>query len=157
MRIDTTTTLYTAQRPQNTTATAGQAESKASFAAMLNDKTSQPVNTRSNAPQGTDKTDFTSMTRQQLADWMNEQLSTGKMTLDESSAFLGMTISIPVDGSKDPDMRTDTTRFDFISKARLGIEGALSHNDPKLAARLEKAISIMQRTQDAGGSIDTRA
>lgn len=154
MRIDTATTLYATQRPA---ATAGQPESKASFAAMPNDKTNQPVNTGPNAARDTDKPDFTSMTRQQLADWMNEQLSAGKMTLDESSAFLGMTISIPVDGSKGPDMRADTTRFDFISKARLGIDGALSHNDPKLAARLEKAISIMQRTQNAGSGINTRA
>ena len=54
-------------------------------------------------------------------------------------------------------MATDTTRLNFMEKARLGIEGALSRNDPDLAKRLQAAIDIMTGQQGQAIAADTRA
>jgi len=70
------------------------------------------------------------MTRKEMFDWMNDQIRSGKMSLDESSPFLGMTMKISVATGQPVDMATDTTRINFVEKARLGIEGARSNNDP---------------------------
>lgn len=55
------------------------------------------------------------------------------------------------------DMATDTTRINFVEKARLGIEGAHSNNDPDLAKRLQAAIDIMRKNQGLVLGVDTRA
>lgn len=92
-------------------------------------------------------TDFTSMTRKEMFDWMNDQIRSGKMSLDESSPFLGMTVKISAASGQPVDMDTDTTRINFIDIARLGIEGALSRNDQDLAERLQNALTIMKNNQ----------
>ena len=89
--------------------------------------------------------DFTSMTRQDLFDWMNGQIRSGNMSLDESTAFLGMTMKVDVATDQPVDMATDNTRINFVEKARAGIEGALSRNDPDLAKRLQLAVATMQK------------
>ena len=61
---------------------------------------------------GVTTTDFTSMTRQQLFDWMNGQIRSGAMSLDESSSFLGMTVKIDMRTLQPVDMATDTTPVD---------------------------------------------
>lgn len=104
-----------------------------SFSSALAAATGQTSSARS--------ADFTSMTRQEMTDWMNEQIRTGKMSLDESAPFMGMTMKISVETGQPVDMATDTTRINFIEKARLGIEGARSLDDQKLAERLQRAIS----------------
>ena len=92
--------------------------------------------------------DFTSMTRQEMIDWMNGQIRSGKMSLDESSPFMLMTMKMPVEaGQASVDMATDTTRINFIKKARLGIEGALSRNNQDLADRLKRALELMHKGQ----------
>lgn len=48
------------------------------------------------------------MTRQEMTDWMNEQIRTGKMSLDESAPFMGMTMKISVETGQPVDMATDT-------------------------------------------------
>jgi hypothetical protein len=101
--------------------------------------------------------DFTSMTRQEMTDWMNEQIRTGKMSLDESAPFMGMTMKISVETGQPVDMATDTTRINFIEKARLGIEGAQSLNDQKLAERLQRAIDKMHRSQGQAIGGDERS
>ncbi len=82
-----------------------------------------------------------------MTDWMNEQIRTGKMSLDEGAPFMGMTMKISVETGQPVDMATDTTRINFIEKARLGIEGARSLNDQKLAERLQMAMDRMHRSQ----------
>ncbi len=91
--------------------------------------------------------DFTSMSRKEMFDWMNNQIRSGKMSVDESSVFLGMTMKISVATGQPVDMDTDTTRINFFEKVRLGIEGALSNNDPDLVNRLQAAIEVMCRQQ----------
>jgi hypothetical protein len=101
--------------------------------------------------------DFTSMTRQEMFDWMNDQIRSGKMSLDESAPFLGMTMKLSVVSGQPTDMATDTTRINFIEKARLGVEGALSRNDTDLAKTLQGAMEIMSRQQRLTIGADTRA
>lgn len=103
------------------------------------------------------KVDFNSMSRQEMFDWMNSQIRSGKMSFDESTPFLGMTVKISVATGQPVDMATDTTRINFVEKARLGIEGALSRNDPEEAKRLQIALAIMQKNQATPAGVDTRA
>jgi hypothetical protein len=97
------------------------------------------------------------MTRQEMTDWMNEQIRTGKMSLDESAPFMGMTMKISVETGQPVDMATDTTRIDFIEKTRLGIEGARSLNDLKLAERLQMAMDKMHRSHGQAIAGDARS
>lgn len=60
---------------------------------------------------------------------------------------MGMTMKISVETGQPVDMATDTTRINFIEKARLGIEGARSIDDQKLAERLQRTMDTMHRSQ----------
>lgn len=94
---------------------------------------------------GVQKTDFTQMTHQQLFDWINSKIASGEMSFDESSTFVSMTVSMPVDGSSlAPD---GTQKVDFMRSVRSGMERALQTNDTDLFARLQTALQTMQRFQ----------
>ena len=138
--------IYTTQRTQASTA-AGT--NPTSFSSALSAATAESSTAK--------KADFTSMTRKEVFDWMNDQIRSGKMSLDESTPFLGMTMKISVATGQPVDMATDTTRINFVEKARLGIEGARSNNDPDLAKRLQAAIEVMRRYQGQALGVDTRA
>lgn len=115
------------------------------FAAVLQVKTVQAA--AANGPATSEPADFTAMTRQQLFDWMNGQIRAGKLSLDDSTAFLGMTIKVAVASGQPVPLAGDTSRIDFIEKARQGVVGALERKDPALAKRLETAIAFMLRNQ----------
>lgn len=106
---------------------------------------------------GITTTDFRGMTRQQLADWTNDQILSGKMSLDESTAFVGMTLKIDVQTLQPVDMASDSTPVNFMDKAQQGIAGALSRGDQDGAARLQAALDTMQRYQGQVTSVDIQA
>jgi len=81
--------------------------------------------------------DFTHMTRQQLFDWMNSQLKSGKMTFDQSSGFLGMTVKVSMATGQPVDMASDSQRYNFMDVAQQGLEGAKSRNEEKQVQALE--------------------
>lgn len=147
MKISTETSpLHSAPRTQpSSTPDTGPS----SFSSALAAATGQTSSVRS--------ADFTSMTRQEMTNWMNEQIRTGKMSLDESAPFMGMTMKISVETGQPVDMATDTTRINFIEKARLGIEGARSFNDQKLAEGLQRAMDKMHRNQGQAIGGDARS
>ncbi|WP_246701269.1 hypothetical protein [Rhodopseudomonas sp. BR0C11] len=91
------------------------------------------------------KTDFTQMTHQQLFDWINSKIASGEMSFDESSTFVSMTVSMPVDGSSLAP--NGTQKVDFMQSVRSGMERALQTNDTDLFARLQTALQTMQRFQ----------
>lgn len=70
---------------------------------------------------------------------------------------MGMTMKISVETGQPVDMATDTTRIDFIEKTRLGIEGARSLDDQKLAERLQRAMNTMHRSQGRAIGGDARS
>ncbi len=97
------------------------------------------------------------MTRQQLSDWMNDQIRSANMTLDESTPFMLMTMKISVDTFESVDMATDTMPINFFQKARDGIEGAKSHHDEAGLKMLESALRIMQQRQGQTIGVEVRA
>jgi hypothetical protein len=100
--------------------------------------------------------DFTSMTRQEMRDWVNGQIRSGEMSLDDSRPFMAMTMKIPVSGGGgELPAADDSDRIDFTQRVRSGIEGALSRNDQTTLKMLKSAMQIMSQTQAIG--INTRA
>jgi hypothetical protein len=118
---------------------------RAEFAAALDTISAEPT-----------RVDFTSMTRQEMRDWVNDQISSGKMSLDDSTPFMAMTLKISAQGTQLADSATDFTRINFMETARLGIEGALSRNDQEGAKQLQAALALMQEFRGQG-HIDTYA
>lgn len=118
-----------------------------SFADIMHAQTEKAKQTGSIESKHNNQVDFTNMTRQEMFDWMNQQIRSGKMTLDESSPLLLMTMKISVETGETVDMATDTIRINFIEKAYSGIDGALSLNNQELADRLQTVLEIMQKNQ----------
>ncbi len=137
MKVNTESNhFYTKQSAQTPTATSTNEEL---FSSALTKVTVENSSVK--------QADFTSMTRKEMFDWMNDQIRSGKMSLDESSPFLGMTMKISVTTGQPVDMAKDITRINFVEKARLGIEDARSNNDPDLAKMLQTALEIMLSQQ----------
>ena len=147
MRIDLGTSyLYASQRPQ---ATAADRSAATSFSAALT----------ATQADSTKQTDFTSMTRQEMRDWVNTQIRSGEMSLDDSRPFMAMSMKIPVGGGLGGELaaESDGTRYDFTQKVRDGIQGALSRNDETTLKMLESAMQIIQRYQGQTIGVDVRA
>ena len=91
-----------------------------------------------------------------LRDWTNGQIRSGQMSLDDSRAFMAMSMKIPVAGGLTGELpaANDSTRYDFTQKARAGIEGATARNDSATLKMLQSAMSIMQSQT---GGVDIRA
>lgn len=151
MRIDAGSYLY--QNGQTVSATAASSNSLAS-APGDTPVESAATNALSS---GIIKSDFTGMTRQQLFDWMNNQIRSGAMSLDDSTSFLGMVLKVDAATGQPVDMAADSTLVNFVDRATQGIAGALSRGDQDGAARLQAALAAMQRYQGQVTGVDIRA
>ncbi len=100
------------------------------------------------------KLDFTSMTRKELIDWVNGEIKGGRMTLDESTPFVGMTIKISAYTKQSVDIDTDMSRVDFTDMAAKGADGARWFGNESLAKSFEWAIGAMRRAQGGKTGID---
>lgn len=90
------------------------------------------------------KPDFEHMTRKELADWMNGELKSGRMSFDDSSAFLGMTLNIPVGtGPMNSPSLDNQEQLNFVQKAKDGLGRAEQHDDQATRAMLLKALNLM--------------
>ena len=155
MKIDTATSqLYASQSAQLSTAGRNNA---ASFTAALSTATTGTSSTSD--AQGTKQADFTSMTRQEMQEWSNDQIRSGKMSLDDGMPFMAMVMKIPVSGGTGGQLQAtnDGERIDFTQKVRAGIEGALSRNDKVTLKMLESAMKTMQQHQGETIGVDTHA
>jgi hypothetical protein len=138
MRVDTAASaLFSGPRDLSGARTETQ-----EFEAMLSARTADTREATDDSAEG-EALDFTSMTRQDLFDWMNEQLRSGEMSFDESSPFLGMTLKISAATGEPVDMATDISRIDFTEKARQGIDFYQSHFDYASADALQAALDRM--------------
>ena len=131
-------------------------ESKAAEIVSKNAKADAVVEARDKKEDAT-ALDFTSMTRKDLMDWVNEKITSGEMTFDESSPFLAMTLKISAVTNEPVDMATDTSRIDFIEKAFAGIERAILDNDLETAESLKYARDLMLMYQGKDLGVDTKA
>jgi hypothetical protein len=132
---------------------ARSAAASAAHAAVTTSNSTDPLPSGSD---GVKSVDFTHMTRQELFDWMNSEIRSGKMSFEESSSFLGMTLQVSAETGEPVDMRTDTTVYDFTAIARRGIDGARSRNDEAAAQRLEDALALMWRRQGSVAKVDMK-
>jgi len=101
------------------------------------------INTLSIQSKSSEQPDFTHMTRQEMRDWVNEQLRTGKMTFEESSPFVAMTIKISAITGKEVPAESDTEQLNFIEKAQAGLQYALSRNNETNAKLLASLLTKM--------------
>ncbi|WP_415719346.1 hypothetical protein [Maridesulfovibrio sp.] len=90
--------------------------------------------------------DFTNATRKEVFDWMNNEIRAGRMSLDDSSPFMGMTLKVSVATGQSADMESDSTHINFMEKALLGLEAAETRNDFATARQLRSALNIMNTT-----------
>ena len=104
---------------------------------------------------GGQTTDFTHMTRKELFDWMNSKIKSGEMSFDESTTFVSMTLSFPVDGAYTG--LDDTEHVNFMQAVEKGMVGAQQRNDSELFERLQNALRIMDRYQGEISGVDIRA
>ncbi|SEI10475.1 hypothetical protein SAMN05660691_03704 [Rheinheimera pacifica] len=110
------------------------------------------------ATEQTKAADFSSMTGQQLLAWANDKIKSGEMSLDDSRAFMAMTIKIPVNGASAGALQAihSNERVDFMQKVRDGINGALERNDKETLKMLDTALSVMQKYQGQTIGVDIR-
>lgn len=135
MRIDSANRFTPTPRPAPAPTITG-----GGFAAMIADQAPRAADSAATPTRSAP--DFTHMSRSDLFNWMNGEIRGGAMTLDESSAFLGMTIHIPVDGEAGGAL--DTQPVDFVALAQGGVEGARARHDDAARIRLESALAIMR-------------
>lgn len=112
-------------------------------------QTTAPQRTATNTPP---PVNFANATRQELFDWMNNEIRSGRMSLDESSPLMAMTMKVSVATGQPVSMESDTTRINFAEKARLGLEAANARNDQATAHQLQIAIDTMARYQSSWGT-----
>lgn len=156
MKIDSGITHMLTGRAQ--TGAGGNRTDIGAFQAVLAQKTQQASDaTAGSAQQTTRQVDFNDMTRQQMRDWVNTQIRSGQMSLDDSAPFMAMTMKVPVDGSPEIPAQNDPERINFAQRTRDGIAGALALNDPMNAKRLQAALDIMTRHQGQTIGISTSA
>jgi len=99
MKINTNTNtshLYTLHRTQSSEIKSANATS---FSSALSVARAASVKT--------EKADFYAITRKEISDWMNDQIRSGKMPLDDSTVFLGMTMKISEATGLPVDIETD--------------------------------------------------
>lgn len=90
--------------------------------------------------------DFSRISGNDIRDWVNNQIKSGNMSLDDSTPFMAMTMAAPTQGN---ELQSDilNLKTDFVGKTITGIQGALSRNDQKLAQQLQSALDIMRKNQ----------
>lgn len=153
MKIDTARNPEVRRNAQATTAAGNQV---ASFSAVL--RTATTAASRPDA-QASKPVDFTSMTRQQMQAWSNEQIRSGKMSLDDSTPFMAMSMHMPVRGDAGGRLQANDNgeRLDFTQMVRAGIEGARLRNEEVTRSMLASALTTMQQYQSDTIGVDTHA
>lgn len=113
-------------------------------------KSPQTLNGNSSS-NSSDIVDFTNMSRNQLKSWINDQIKSGNMSLDQSTPFVGMTMHLSVEGVAEGklfDPEADVP-VNFIQQAQDGIKNAIaSHDKFHDLKMLEYALATMEKSQN---------
>jgi len=124
---------------------------QASFATTLSNV--QVENADHDSPS---KVDFTNMTKKDLFNWMNEEVRAGRITVEESSTFLTMTITAKPDEHgvyKVQNKPDDKVNFNFYKLVNDSIEYAKSQNDEYALEHLRMTKGVMERYQQSLNSV----
>lgn len=140
-----------------TTATRPTSSTTAPPASGITTPLASKATSATTAPAAASDIDFKNTTRQEVFDWMNGEIRAGRMTVDESTPFLGMTLKMSATTFQPVDMATDEEHINFVHKAQLGIEWADAHGQRDQAAYLRHAVEIMQRVEAQSQSLDVVA
>jgi hypothetical protein len=136
------------QWPSRTSVSSTSGGASSDFASAVNSAGASDQNSRG----GVQKTDFTNITRSDLADWVNSKIKSGEMSLDDSSAFVGLTMKIPVNGAYAG--LDDQENVNLVQKAQDGMTWAQQHNDTDMLKRLQAALGTMQQYQGQVSGVD---
>jgi hypothetical protein len=110
-------------------------------------------NSAGQASEGSIQTiDFTHITRAGLADWVNAQIKSGRMSLQDSSTFVSMTVKIPVNGGYTGLDSQESVNF--MQLAQSGMTWAQQNNDPEMLKHLQTALGVMQANQGQTAGVD---
>ncbi|WP_051261010.1 hypothetical protein [Desulfovibrio inopinatus] len=121
----------------------GSTAASAEVSANTATQASAPDSVNPQAETGGTKPDFTNATRQELFDWINSEIVSGRMSLDNSISLVAMTLAFSDVDNQAVDMATDTKRYDFIEMARGGLEGALYRGDTENAELMQETLKLM--------------
>ena len=99
--------------------------------------------------------DFTHMTRKDLLDWVNGKITSGQMSLDDSTAFVAMTAKFRVDGTGPAVDATE--QVDFTSMAQGVMEWSRQNGEASNVHAFELALSLMNRYQGEAQGVDRLA
>ena len=157
MKIDTGASYLFAYPRIQVGTPSGHAVDSPSLGAVPDTKAAQSDPVGSGAPDGIRRADFTGMTRQEMQQWINFQILSGNLSLDDTTPFMMMTMKIRASDNQIIPAEGDQERINFREKARLGIEGARSRNDQVTLTMLQSAMHIMQNHQGQTIGVHTRA
>jgi len=92
--------------------------------------------------------DFTRMSSNQLRDWINDQIKSGKMTVAESSPYIGLTLNgMPLRDMGNSDTTWQNQPRNYLDDVRVGISGAKWRGDHLEQQLLEGMLARLTREQ----------
>ncbi|MDP4535738.1 hypothetical protein Q3O60_06030 [Alkalimonas collagenimarina] len=99
------------------------------------------------APQSSNEesnVDFRNMSRDDLKEWINDQLQAGNMTLEESVPFMLMTLNLDAQ-TLEPTKGSEPVNFMEMAKNVAEFHRSIGNNDS--ADALDRALEIMRKEQ----------
>jgi hypothetical protein len=150
MKIDAITSyLYASQRTQAVAGT-GSAE-----AVSTTQRTSAVNEVKDSDSSGVKTVDFTNMTRLEMRDWLNDQIRSGTMTLDESTPLMGISAKFVIEEGALKDLvPTDTERVNFFELMQGNVEGAQWRHDDASVRHWSDGLQTMRQKQGQAMGID---
>lgn len=102
---------------------------------------------------GVQSVDFSNMTRQGLINWVNSQVTSGAMSVKDSSPFLSLDLSLTPNQLANGQLANgqtgldDTQPVDFLSLAQANVAWAQKTGNTAAAQAMQGALDTMQGAQ----------
>jgi len=109
-------------------------------------KSSQTLNGNSSS-NSSDIVDFTNMSTSQLRSWVNDQIKSKNMSVDQGTNLAMMSGHVSVTGNSLTNVNNDEP-INFFEIAQNGISSAISRHDVNSIKMLEDALSTMKKYQN---------
>ena len=107
---------------------------------------------------GVQSVDFTKLTRKGLADWVNGQITSGLMSVQDSSPFLSLGLNASA-----TDLQSGSTGLDdsqsvnFLQMAQSALTSAQQSGDSASAQQMQSILAVMQQAQGQVTGLDITA